>query len=78
MRTPKVAGSPQDDAIRSGSVVAKFILTGAEQDAAAEAEALAFGDLLFTDDRLSGYRSIVHKTYFVLAHVVRRKLGYRL
>ena len=52
-------------------MVAKFILTGAEQDAAAEAEALAFGDVLFTDDRLSGYRSIVHKTYFVLAHVVR-------
>ena len=60
----------QGEAVHSGSVVAKFILTGAEQDAAAGMEAAAFGDVLFTDDQLSGYRSIVHKTYFVLAHVV--------
>ena len=58
------------DAQRSASVVTKFILTGAEQNAESEAEAAALGDVLFTDDKLSGYRSIVHKTYFVLAHVV--------
>lgn len=44
---------------------------GAEKDADTEAEAAQKGDMLFTDDRLSGYRSIVHKTYFVLEYVVR-------
>ena len=44
---------------------------GAERDGDTEAEATQFGDMLFTDDRLSGYRSIVHKTYWVLEHAVR-------
>lgn len=59
------------DAEKDSSVVAKFILTGAEQDSRSEKEAAEFGDVLFTDDQLYGYRSIVHKTYFVLTHVVR-------
>lgn len=59
------------DAEKDSSVVAKFILTGAEQDTRSEKEAAEFGDVLFTDDQLYGYRSIVHKTYFVLTHVVR-------
>ena len=60
----------QVDAQRQASVVARFILTGAEKDGEAQLEAKQFGDVLFTDDRLSGYRSIVHKTYFVLEYVV--------
>ena len=60
----------QVDAQRSASVIARFILTGAEKDGDAQREAEQFGDILFTDDRLSGYRSIVHKTYFVLEYVV--------
>ena len=51
-------------------MVARFILTGAEKDGDAQHEAKQYGDILFTDDRLSGYRSIVHKTYFVLEYVV--------
>lgn len=47
-----------------------LLLAGAERDADTEAEAAQYGDMLFTDDRMSGYRSIVHKTYFVLEHVV--------
>lgn len=43
---------------------------GAERDADTEAEQQQKGDMLFTDDRLTGYRSIVHKTYFVLEYVV--------
>jgi hypothetical protein len=43
---------------------------GAERDADTEAEQKQKGDMLFTDDRLTGYRSIVHKTYFVLEYVV--------
>ncbi len=46
------------------------LFAGAERDADTEAEAAHFGDMLFTDDRLSGYRSIVHKTYYVLEYVV--------
>ena len=61
----------QVDAQRKASGVARFILTGAEKDGEAQREAVQFGDILFTDDRLSGYRSIVHKTYFVLEYVVR-------
>lgn len=53
--------------------MARFILTGAEKDGDAQREAEHFGDILFTDDRLSGYRSIVHKTYFVLEYVVRTR-----
>ena len=60
----------QEDAQRGASVIARFILTGAEKDGDAQREAEQFGDILFTDDRLSGYRSIVHKTYFVLEYVV--------
>ena len=63
--------SLQVDAQQRASVVARFILTGAEKDGEAQREAEKFGDILFTDDRLSGYRSIVHKTYFVLEYVVR-------
>ena len=49
-----------------------MINAGAERDVDTEAEAKQKGDMLFTDDRLSGYRSIVHKTYFVLEYVVSR------
>lgn len=47
-----------------------LITAGAERDADTEAEQKQKGDMLFTDDRLTGYRSIVHKTYFVLEYVV--------
>lgn len=33
--------------------------------------------MLFTVDRLSGYRSIVHKTYFVLEYVVSYRFLHR-
>ena len=65
-----VPGVLQGDSERDSSVVAKFILTGSELDPESEKEAAQFGDVLFTDDQLYGYRSIVHKTYFVLTHVV--------
>ncbi len=61
-------------ATHSASVVAKFVLTGAERDEQSDAEAAQHGDMLFSNDRLSGYRSISHKTYFVLEHVVRNLL----
>ena len=65
-----VACCAQAEAQRGANVVTRFILAGAERDSHSEKEAAEFGDILFTDDRLSGYRSIVHKTYFVLEYVV--------
>jgi Galactosyltransferase len=45
---------------------------GTERTDEVEEEVQLHGDMLFTDTRLTGYRSIVHKTYFVLEHVVRK------
>lgn len=61
------------DAPAQANVIVRFVLTVKERDATAEAEAVAHGDMLFTDTPesiLDSYRSIVYKTYFVLEYAV--------